>query len=283
MQGWLARAGVTVERVTSLEALEGLAEDVQGVVCLLDEAEGTVDRTVDLIQQPALAERHLAWVACGPALSLLGVLQLMRAGVDDYVTLAEAEAIFVPAVEQALKKRARRQQIDALTGVPNRRAFRHRLQREISRAERYRHPLSLVFVDVDRFKLYNDRHGHPAGDQLLIALADLLCRSVRDIDVVARCGGDEFALILPETNAAGARPAVERLLQTIRDYPFPHTETQPTGQLTCRAGVCCFPDDAKDWVSLVEGAAEALEQARAAGRGCVQVLLREERRVAEDA
>ncbi|MDQ3805871.1 MAG: GGDEF domain-containing protein, partial [Acidobacteriota bacterium] len=97
---------------------------------------------------------------------------------------------------------------DYLTGATNGRSFVELAAAEISRARRHGHPFSVAYMDVDNFKLVNDRLGHSAGDRLLKTVADTLKQDVRDIDVVARLGGDEFAVLLPETDAEAARTAV---------------------------------------------------------------------------
>ncbi len=113
---------------------------------------------------------------------------------------------------------------DALTGVNNRRAFDERLSEECHRAARAKTPLSLLLVDADHFKSYNDQFGHPAGDAVLRQLAEKLRKGVRLGDVVARYGGEEFAAILPNTGVEGSVAMAERLRRAIEGEPFPHRQ-----------------------------------------------------------
>jgi diguanylate cyclase (GGDEF)-like protein len=103
---------------------------------------------------------------------------------------------------------------DALTDLPNRRAYEERLRHELARALRYGHPLALCLLDLDGFKGVNDRLGHPAGDQILRAVADAI-RATRDADEGFRIGGDEFAILLPETTARGAVAGVQRMIDEL--------------------------------------------------------------------
>lgn len=171
---------------------------------------------------------------------------------------------------------------DSLTGLYNHRYFQESLRAEIGRSQRYHHPLSLVLVDIDWFKHYNDTNGHQAGDLVLITLGRLLRSMIRDIDVLARFGVEEFAILMPETNGARAQKAGERILQRIRSHVFPYETSQPLGTLTCSLGICCFPDDATDQGDLVAGAMEALEQAKRSGRDRLNRLVRSNQRMVEE-
>jgi diguanylate cyclase (GGDEF)-like protein len=108
---------------------------------------------------------------------------------------------------------------DPLTGLPNRRAFEERLTQELARARRTDLSFGLVLADVDHFKQLNDRHGHAAGDEALIELGRLLQHEMRAVDTVARIGGDEFAILLPATDAGGAAEAAARLVDLVHDHP----------------------------------------------------------------
>jgi diguanylate cyclase (GGDEF)-like protein len=126
---------------------------------------------------------------------------------------------------------------DGLTGIANRRHFDDSLARELNRATRTGLPLSLVLIDVDFFKKYNDRHGHPAGDECLRQVAATLRRGLaRPSDLVARYGGEEFAVLLPDTGQVGARYVAERLRQAVLELALPHADN-PGGVVTISAGV----------------------------------------------
>jgi diguanylate cyclase (GGDEF)-like protein len=140
----------------------------------------------------------------------------------------------------ALKNAAEHQKVqslaitDELTGIYNRRAFQKVLDRELRRSKRYQKPLSLIMLDVDGFKAINDTYGHEAGDSVLKVLAAQLQSSIRDIDFLARYGGDEFAVILPETRAEEAAILAERLKKTVSNHPVSidssfHTISVSTG------------------------------------------------------
>lgn len=123
---------------------------------------------------------------------------------------------------------------DGLTGLLNRRAFREHLINEIHRAERSGSPLSLIVADLDRFKKYNDRFGHPAGDRALAAAARLLESSVRATDYTARIGGEEFAILLPDTNAPEACRFCRRLIHNVEQSPGPN------GPITMSLGIATY-------------------------------------------
>ena len=149
---------------------------------------------------------------------------------------------------------------DHLTGLWNRRAFEEHLGGEVQRAARHSRPMSLLVIDVDRFKHVNDTHGHPVGDRVLVEIAARLRAASRAGEIVARIGGEEFASILPETDAAGALVAAERLRAAITERPFPEV-----GSLTVSAGVCDLAD-APDAAELFRLADVALYRAKAEGR-----------------
>ncbi|SHJ22995.1 diguanylate cyclase [Desulfofundulus thermosubterraneus] len=155
---------------------------------------------------------------------------------------------------------------DPLTGLYNRRQLALDLQRELSRARRYSISLALIMADVDFFKNYNDTNGHLAGDEVLRQLAALLVSNTRDADTVYRYGGEEFIILLPQTEPAGAVTVAEKLRRKVEKHSFPHGEKQPGGRLTISLGVAVYPDHARDAEGLILAADRALYRAKKEGR-----------------
>jgi diguanylate cyclase (GGDEF)-like protein len=127
---------------------------------------------------------------------------------------------------------------DGLTKVLNRRYWEEKLKQEIHRAQRYQHPLSLILFDLDKFKDLNDKYGHLGGDFVLVELSSFIGTLLRDSDLLGRYGGEEFGIILPDTNLAGAEEVAERICQTVADYPM--LFNQQTIRATLSIGVAEF-------------------------------------------
>jgi diguanylate cyclase (GGDEF)-like protein len=166
---------------------------------------------------------------------------------------------------QALRELSAR---DPLTGLSNHREFFRLLREETQRSQRYRHPLSLLMIDLDYFKRVNDTYGHPAGDRVLCAVAGIIRRELRQVDHVARYGGEEFAVILPETAVSEALAIASRIRQAVAARPLAISEGEGV-ELTISIGLAVFPDDAAAEEGLVEQADQALYAAKAAGRNRV--------------
>lgn len=163
---------------------------------------------------------------------------------------------------------------DALTGLPNRRHFEEVLRAELDRVRRYGGHCAVAMVDVDFFKHYNDSVGHMAGDIALRELALVMRRELRLNDVVARFGGEEFALIMINASGEEAAPIIERLRIDVQEHPFRHRDIQPAGRLTVSAGLAAFPEDGTTYEALLKSADDALYRAKHAGRN--QVALAEQ-------
>jgi diguanylate cyclase (GGDEF)-like protein len=159
---------------------------------------------------------------------------------------------------------------DPLTSLANRRAFEARADNEWLRARRTGNPLALMMLDVDRFKLYNDRYGHPAGDGALASVAHAVgAHARRPADCAARYGGEEFVLMLPDTDASHAMEVAERVRAAIEALAVPH-EGSPIGVLTVSVGVASTTEGGVgSWRDLVESADAALYAAKGAGRNRV--------------
>ena len=157
---------------------------------------------------------------------------------------------------------------DGMTGLWNRRNFDLRLESELSRAVRFSEPFAVVFVELDQMKAVNDRHGHQAGDTVLIELARRLTENVREVDVVARWGGDEFTLLLPKTGLAGAALLAEKIRAAVGTNPF----RVDTGclDLTISVGVAAYPEHGSSGKELVAAADAAMYRAKAGGRNRVE-------------
>jgi diguanylate cyclase (GGDEF)-like protein len=160
---------------------------------------------------------------------------------------------------------------DALTGIYNRRHFMARLDTEWKRYQRYGRPFSLLMLDIDHFKSVNDRHGHDMGDQVIISVARLCERQTRDSDVTARIGGEEFAVLLPETNIEEARATAERLRQAVAGRPLAGDGERIS--VTVSIGVAFADSKAGDVTELMKRADEALYVAKRTGRNRVAVAM----------
>lgn len=138
----------------------------------------------------------------------------------------------------------------------------------MERSKRHSHPLSLIMIDIDNFKPFNDTWGHVAGDEALKTVAKTIRDAVRTIDVVSRYGGEEFAVILPQTGKGASQIIAERIRSEMEKTIFPH-EDMPQGKLTISLGLASFPEDAKDTTELVNSADKALYRAKAMGKNKV--------------
>ena len=166
--------------------------------------------------------------------------------------LAEVRRLVARLQEQSLT--------DELTGVANRRAFLDVAAREIERSRRYRHQLSLAYLDIDAFKAANDRFGHAAGDRVLIALAGIARVTARSVDTVARIGGDEFVILMPETDALAALPLAERLRTACS-----RAAGLGAAPVTCSVGLVTFERAPGDIEELLTSADALMYEAKAAG------------------
>jgi diguanylate cyclase (GGDEF)-like protein len=159
---------------------------------------------------------------------------------------------------------------DHLTGLANRRRFERQLEREVARTERYGHPFCLLLLDLDNFKQVNDTHGHDAGDEALRRVGEAIQSGTRGIDTGARIGGDEFAVILPETPLDRGIEVAERLRSAVGALVI-----KPVGRLSVSLGLAELPACARDRDALRESADAALYEAKRAGRdrvGCAPAL-----------
>jgi len=160
-------------------------------------------------------------------------------------------------------------QRDGLTQLYNHRHFKERFAEEVSRANRYNRELSLIFLDIDHFKVFNDLNGHPAGDAMLKIFSKLLEERVRNVDIVARYGGEEFVIVLPETEKKGAMILANSIRKQISEYPFEGRENQPEHKVTVSVGIATYPNDGMSTETLIKHSDDALYLAKRNGRNRV--------------
>lgn len=159
---------------------------------------------------------------------------------------------------------------DRLTELYNHGYLQQRLVEELERAARFGHRLSVIMLDIDDFKSFNDRYGHPKGDRVLRAVSAIIRQNLREIDVAARYGGEEFVVVLPETDTAGALAVAERIRKTTADYPFVG-DGSAIVEKTVSVGVATYPTHAADSAHLIEMADKAMYTAKRSGKNQVKV------------
>ena len=252
---------------------------------------------LDLLQEVRSLDPDTQVVVMTSNASLETATEALRSGAYDYLTkpfedLDLITTVVNRAVEKAQLIRENRRMVDrlkenakelerlnqklrdiairdGLTGLFNRRHFHETLELELVRCRRHHRTFSLIFIDLDHFKHYNDTFGHPAGDDLLKKLAELMKEQVQSTTVAARYGGEEFILLVPETDKRGTRVCAERLRKYIEGYPFKRGEAQPAGKLTLSIGISTFPEDGTDSETLISRADQALYRAKESGRNRV--------------
>jgi diguanylate cyclase (GGDEF)-like protein len=215
----------------------------------------TVGALVGLDPAPSKAVPSL-----GPSLllALRALLAPAAIALDNALALQKAEALSVT---------------DDLTRLSNSRYLNLVLSRETKRALRSGRPLSLLFADLDGFKQVNDRHGHQAGSKALVEVAGIIRTCARETDVVARFGGDEFSLVLPETNSEGAVAVATRVTERVRAFQFLASDGLDV-RLTISIGVATLPDSARSAEELLRAADMAMYRVKAAGKDGIFVAQR---------
>lgn len=194
--------------------------------------------------------------------------------VTDGGELGELAQVFNHMIEMLSTSQERlmeRANTDSLTGLYNHRFFQERLAEEMSRSARYGSSLSMLMIDIDYFKNYNDTHGHPSGDAALRDVAQILMNTIRETDTAVRYGGEEFAIVLPETVAHEAELTAERIRSAVAGYHFVNASGETVG-LTVSVGVAEYPAHCSDRTSLISTADVALYHSKARGRNCVTVF-----------
>ncbi len=213
-----------------------------------------------------------ATVACDPLTVGAEVIGSVLVAHDGEIAAAERSALTEAsgraaptlAGQREVARSEERALSDPLTGLPNRRAADETLRRMVAHAGRSLSPLGVILIDLDRFRVLNDLHGSSHGDKALAAVGRLLASSVRASDFAARFGGEEFLLVLPDTDRSGCLEVAEKLRRLIERTPLVHT-----GPITASLGVACLPDDAVDPERLLREADRALYMAKTRGRNRV--------------
>jgi diguanylate cyclase (GGDEF)-like protein len=251
----------------------GVVGSLDGIGGSVHEAERAALTTADLGEAHAGEDAAIVSVALGTIESggrvygLITVGRRERPFTDDdrdiLRSLAGQATLALENVE--LHYQVRRQAVtDELTGLANHGRFQELLQMEMEQVRRYRHPVGLIMVDLDDFKSINDTHGHPQGDVVLEHVARVLRATSREVDIPARYGGEEMAVILPHTNLAGAYAIAERLRTAIQGLTIPRRDGEGALRITASFGVASSADGDKD--ALISGADAALYAAKRRGK-----------------
>jgi diguanylate cyclase (GGDEF)-like protein len=236
-------------------------------------------------RRPSTAQLDLVWgmalpmrarIAGGSDIDFVGVISIARRGRefseqerDLFAYLAGQATLSIENVD--LHETIQEQAItDELTGLFNVRQFHARLENEIERAERFGTPLSLVMLDIDKFKAVNDTYGHQQGDRVLVEVARVLRRLSRDVDLPARYGGEEMAVVLPQTDLGGAELGAERMRAAIESMQIHRLDGGGLLPITASFGVASFPGQAGDKTALIAAADAALYRAKRGGRNRVE-------------
>lgn len=205
----------------------------------------------------------------------------LKLGAVDYITKPFRAAIVLARIENHLKLKSyqdllkRQSNLDGLTGLPNRRAFDELLGQEWRRGARLKSPLSLIMLDIDHFKQYNDFYGHLAGDECLRQVGRQLATVGRSIDFVGRYGGEEFVCILPHTNLEGAAKVAERLQSAVRELQISHERSSAGEHVSISMGVATVvPSGGCSEEELIAAADQQLYAAKGAGRDCYKTVER---------
>ncbi len=211
-------------------------------------------------------------------------VESMKAGATDFITkplkfdhvmLIVNRVLETAALRQMAREREYYKDLsnsDGLTQIGNYRHFNHVLRLEIDRQKRYHRPLTLLMIDIDDFKRTNDRFGHLIGDMVLIKIASLLRDEVRGFDFVARYGGDEFTVILPEISEKAAVVVGRRIMHSISLHEFSSPEFKEIGPISVTIGIASFPENAGDALDLVAKADRAMYAGKSAGKNCLCVF-----------
>jgi diguanylate cyclase (GGDEF)-like protein len=269
----LAHLGVSVHPGDNLMEGWGLFESLQPDAVVVQLPHGELESMISRAHA-ARGRSHLPVLAFAPTAEAR--VRALSAGADDALSLeVGGEELALKVVGHLavrlklaglLSENARLEVLsatDALTGLFNRRHFDDRLRDEFRRAQRYDDPLTLIVLDIDHFKRVNDAHGHAAGDAVLRAVAEALKVSVRETDLIARTGGEEFAVILPRTQLNGAITVAERVWKDVGDLKVAGI----ADRVTASFGVSAFPNrTVTSPESLVRSADEALYRAKREGR-----------------
>jgi diguanylate cyclase (GGDEF)-like protein len=271
----LEQEGFTVRLVSAGREAQRLIDEAHLVLLVLGPAGGPSRALLQHLMARD-DDSSPAVIALVPQEERTAVLAALRLGAEVVRTPLDAEELMA-RMARRLQERQRLQTLsarvvslerlsitDGLTQVHNHRYFQDRLREEFRRAQRYDDPLSLILVDLDHFKSFNDEHGHQVGDVVLCDVAAALQRCVRETDLVARYGGEEFAVLLPRTPLAGALTVAERVWRELGSL---RTGPQRKLRVTASVGVSSFPHHAVNSPDqLVLSADQALYRAKNEGR-----------------
>lgn len=251
--GWVAMTG-QAEVINNLSShpkfnpAEGVDDDATSLICVPFKGRGQV----------------------------IGVINAYRLGGEVFdepsyeLLIAAASQIGIALENARLFEETRTLAItDGMTSLYNYRYFTERLGEEFERARRYKRDFSLIMIDIDFFKRYNDTHGHPKGDRLLKDFSGILKMIMRNSDITARYGGEEFVVILPETSKDTAVKAAEKIRKEVESEDFEGGETQPGGRVTISLGVASYSEGLRSADDLVKSADDALYRAKEQGRNRV--------------
>jgi diguanylate cyclase (GGDEF)-like protein len=169
-------------------------------------------------------------------------------------------------IRDLLQKTQEMSVTDGLTNLYNQTHFFLLLRLQLKKSQRYHTCFSIIMFDVDHFKNYNDNNGHLKGSEVLRQIGDIMRRCFRSSDALAKYGGDEFVIILPESDKVGALLAADRLREVVEEEPFEGRQQQPLGKITLSLGISSYPEHGSTLEELLDRADKALYSAKKAGR-----------------
>lgn len=270
---------------------QSVGKDITGAV--LSTGEGLFGKVVETLQ-PIIIPNYMSWeerlpfyddgvvhsVIASPLIigkKLLGVIGIARITSPESFSEKDKNLLFLFGQHAAIALKNAElfneiqtlTKVDALTGIYNRRGFNELCERELIHAKRSKLTQSMLMIDIDFFKKINDQYGHPIGDQILLSLSKELGKNLRQTDILCRYGGEEFAILLPETTIQTAKTIAERLRISISNYSFEVTKT--TLHITISIGVSWMHGDHAELDILLDRADEAMYQAKRSGRNRVCV------------